>query len=232
MSRLRRARRPSAPLLIALLALFLAVDGGGAVADAAKRASKLIHGQRIAKNSIPLNRLNESARSSLLKAAAGRSGPQGPAGPAGMQGNVGATGARGPQGEPGPAGNYDGRPADGDLTGVFPDLELDANTVGGDEVADGSLDAADLGAGNGTQSSGGETILPGTCHDKPLTLSGLSGGFDDVLVVTGDAPAGAAASVSAHHDAASPGDSFQITVCNHGTAPLPRPDVDWILLAR
>ena len=76
-----------APLAISAIALFAALGGVG-------WAAGLISGKTIKPNSIPLNRLTKSARSSL----AGRQGPAGPAGPQGLKGDRGEKGDVGPQG--------------------------------------------------------------------------------------------------------------------------------------
>jgi hypothetical protein len=76
-----------APMAISAIALFAALGGVG-------WAAGLISGKTIKPNSIPLNRLTKSARSSL----AGRQGPAGPAGAQGPKGDRGEKGDAGPQG--------------------------------------------------------------------------------------------------------------------------------------
>lgn len=88
-----RGRRPSAGLVIGLLALFIAL-GGSALA-----ATGMFSGAQIKKNSIPLDRLAGSARKALEKP-----GPRGTRGPAGGKGATGAKGATGPQGPVGAKG--------------------------------------------------------------------------------------------------------------------------------
>jgi hypothetical protein len=76
---------------IALLALFVALSGGTAL------ASSLISGRKIVNHSISARKLTAQAIRSLR-------GRQGPPGPAGASGPKGDTGARGPQGPAGATG--------------------------------------------------------------------------------------------------------------------------------
>jgi hypothetical protein len=76
-----------APLVISAIALFAALGGVG-------WAAGLVSGKTIKPNSIPLNRLTKSARSSL----AGRQGPVGLTGPQGPRGDRGEKGDVGPEG--------------------------------------------------------------------------------------------------------------------------------------
>jgi len=106
----RLLKRPSAPTVIATLALVFATAG---VAPAAK---KLITGRDIARNAITTAHVKDRT----LKAAdfapgvlKSGSGPAGPAGPAGPKGATGPQGAQGDSGTPGENG-LDGQPgADG-----------------------------------------------------------------------------------------------------------------------
>jgi hypothetical protein len=77
--------------IIALIALFVALGGGSAV------AGSLISGARIVSHSIPEWKLTPRAISNL-RGQRGATGPQGPAGPQGPQGAVGETGPIGPIG--------------------------------------------------------------------------------------------------------------------------------------
>ena len=104
----RLLKRPSAPTVIATLALVFATAG---VAPAAK---KLIVGKDIAKNAITTNHVKDHT----LKAAdfapgvlKSGSGPAGPAGAAGPKGATGPQGAQGDSGAPGENG-LDGQPGD------------------------------------------------------------------------------------------------------------------------
>jgi hypothetical protein len=104
----RLLKRPSAPTVIATLALVFATAG---VAPAAK---KLIAGKDIAKNAITTTHVKDHT----LKAAdfapgvlKSGSGPAGAAGPAGAKGATGPQGAQGDSGAPGENG-LDGQPGD------------------------------------------------------------------------------------------------------------------------
>jgi hypothetical protein len=113
-------RRPSPALLVAFVALFVALGGGGALA-----ASKLIihtdniangavTNHKLAAGSIGLGKLNTHVRSALSKVGGrgivgqqgpqGAQGAQGPQGPQGATGAIGATGAQGAKGDNGATG--------------------------------------------------------------------------------------------------------------------------------
>jgi hypothetical protein len=117
----RLLKRPSAPTVIATVALVFATAG---VAPAAKR---LIVGKDIARNAITTNHVKDHT----LKAAdfapgVLKAGGSGPAGPVGLTGPKGATGAQGAQGDSGAPGEngLDGAPG--------------ANGAAGDPGADGT----------------------------------------------------------------------------------------------
>jgi hypothetical protein len=80
---------------IALLALFVGLGGGAALARG------LISGEQIKNHSIPAKKLTKSA----IKALQARRGSRGPAGATGLQGLRGPQGPQGPQGPTGGAGN-------------------------------------------------------------------------------------------------------------------------------
>ncbi len=115
----RLLKRPSAPMVIATLALVFATAG---VAPAAK---KLIAGKDIAKNAITTNHIKDKTLKAtdfapgVLKSGSGPAGPAGPAGPKGAtgpqgaQGDSGAPGENGLDGEPGTDGQPGADGADG-----------------------------------------------------------------------------------------------------------------------
>jgi hypothetical protein len=111
----RHSRRPSAALVVALLALFLGMAG---VAPAAKKLvtgkdikDGSITGADVKNKSLPLSKLAGRLPTGGPRGAAGPAGPTGPKGDIGLQGEPGPPGEQGPggdqgpQGPPGPAGN-------------------------------------------------------------------------------------------------------------------------------
>ena len=90
--RLKALKHPAT--IIALIALFVALGGGKAV------ASGLISGAKIVAHSIPQSKLTPKAVASLR----GQRGPTGAAGPAGARGATGPQGAKGTTGAAGPMG--------------------------------------------------------------------------------------------------------------------------------
>jgi Collagen triple helix repeat (20 copies) len=110
---IRRIRKPSAPMIVALIALFVALSGNAV-------AGVLITGAQIKDHSIGFVDLSSSAAAKLKGApgapgpqgAKGDTGAQGPAGQIGPQGAKGDSGAAGPQGPAGPQGIHgEGGPA-------------------------------------------------------------------------------------------------------------------------
>ena len=158
---------PSPATALALVALFVALDGPAV-------AARLVSGAQIKDGTVQLKDLSRKARTAL----AGRAGPPGPQGVPGQPGAPGATGDAGPAGPQGTAGavgaagedGQDGQdgvpgPAGGDLQGSYPDPtikplavtsgklgnlsvtngKLDNDAVTGAKVAAGSLRADDIG---------------------------------------------------------------------------------------
>jgi hypothetical protein len=124
-------RRPSPALLVAFVALFVALGGGGALA-----ASKLIvHSDNIANGavtnhkladgSVGIHKLKSPLKAALAKVASGRGivgtqGPQGPQGATGATGATGSTGATGATGTQGPKGDTGTTGAKGDTGATGP----------------------------------------------------------------------------------------------------------------
>lgn len=102
----RLLKRPSAPTVIATLALVFATAG---VAPAAKR---LISGKDIARNAITTAHVKDHTLKAADFAPGVLKSGSGPAGPAGPAGAKGATGPQGAQGDSGAAGEngLDGQP--------------------------------------------------------------------------------------------------------------------------
>jgi hypothetical protein len=101
---MRRSRRPSPALVVAVLALFVAAGGTATAAGVIITSSR-----QIKAGAIDASDLSSKARNALKGAAGpagapGSAGAQGPAGPAGPAGAAGADGAAGPAGAQGPAG--------------------------------------------------------------------------------------------------------------------------------
>ena len=111
---MRKHLRPTPSMAVAFCALFLAL-GGSAFA-----AKHFIDGHKIAKGTIPMNRLSKSVQHKLnAKLRAGK-GPQGPKGDQGPQGPKGDKGDRGDSGAPGAPGAPGANP--GVPVVVVPDL--------------------------------------------------------------------------------------------------------------
>lgn len=90
---MKKIRKPSPSMVVALLALVLATSGSAV-------AASLITSSQIKDGTIQLKDINTKAR----KALKGQRGPQGPQGPRGANGTNGTNGAAGPTGPAGPAG--------------------------------------------------------------------------------------------------------------------------------
>lgn len=90
-------RRPSAPTVISLLALFVALGGSATAGVMITKSSQLgknvVTGAKIKKGSVSSSKLSKSAKAQLRGV--------GLRGLAGDKGAVGATGSKGPQGDPG-----------------------------------------------------------------------------------------------------------------------------------
>ena len=104
-----RIGRPSPALVISVIALIVAVAGGGsAIADGVAKAAKLITGNQIRNGSVTSADIKDrSLLASDFKASERKKlvGPDGPVGPTGVAGSAGAFRApparQGPKGDPG-----------------------------------------------------------------------------------------------------------------------------------
>ena len=97
----RMRRRPSAALIVSLVALFVALGGTGYAAI--KLPKNSVGSPQVINGSLQTTDLSKKARKAL-KGNRGLTGPRGAAGAAGVAGQVGATGPGGPAGAAGPAG--------------------------------------------------------------------------------------------------------------------------------
>jgi hypothetical protein len=107
----QRIGRPSPALVISVIALIVAVAGGGsAIADGVHAAAKLITGNQIKNGSITSSDIKDRSllvsdfKASERSKLRGSEGPVGPTGNQGPQGLPGSNGGPGPKGDPGPAG--------------------------------------------------------------------------------------------------------------------------------
>src|SRR5206468_5860274 len=92
---MKKVRKPSPSMIVALTALVLATSGSAV-------AASLITSAQIKNGTIQLSDINSKARKSLQ----GKTGPQGPRGPAGPAGANGTNGTNGTNGAPGTAVAY------------------------------------------------------------------------------------------------------------------------------
>jgi hypothetical protein len=125
-------RRPTPALLVAFVALFVALGGGGALAATKlivhthNIANGAVTNRKLGNGSVGLKKLNIHVRSALAKTGGrgvvgqpgptgpqGAEGPQGATGPQGPQGPKGDTGAQGAKGDTGPSGPQGGRGVQG-----------------------------------------------------------------------------------------------------------------------
>ena len=172
----RLLKRPSAPTVIATLALVFATAG---VAPAAK---KLITGKDIAKNAITTNHVKDHTLKAadfapgVLKSGsgpvgtAGPAGPKGATGPQGAQGDSGAPGENGLDGQPGDPGPPGADGADG-ADGQGPMFIREATGLGAGGTADATTVDADL------------TITPGSGYFM-LFVSGEAIGSGGSVILT------------------------------------------------
>jgi collagen triple helix repeat protein len=103
-----RRKRPSAALIVAAVALFIAAAGGTAYASGlighSQLASNSVWHNNIGNGSVQDNNLSSSVLSRLNAKSTGLQGPVGPAGATGPKGDTGPAGAAGPPGAAGATG--------------------------------------------------------------------------------------------------------------------------------
>jgi hypothetical protein len=137
---------------IALLALFVAL--GGTTYAATALPANSVGTKQLKKNAVVSKKVKNGA---LLKKDFKKG-----------QLPAGATGATGPQGPTGPAGPATGA-AGGDLTGNYPNPDIAANAVGGNEVDESTLSGVNADTLGGTPLSGlagiGRQGINTSCND-------------------------------------------------------------------
>lgn len=133
MSRIVR-RRPSAGLIVAFVALFVALGGGGAYA-AFRLPANSVGSQQLKNHSVGTTKLTPWVEAQLTKVskletrpgapgAPGQAGPAGPQGAQGSQGSQGAQGAPGGQGGQGSQGPQGQAGAASLLTYTYGDIQV------------------------------------------------------------------------------------------------------------
>lgn len=194
----RTMRRPSASLTISVVALIVAIGGGGqAVAGG---VAKLITGKQVKDGSLTLKDFAKGDRAKLRGAA----GPAGAPGPQGAAGQKGDTGSTGPQGSPGTVRAYGVVSSAGVLnaamskniaavtspgTGVFCvrlAAGIDASTVA--PVA--TLDYGDSAPASTVEVAVGATHCPGVTNAVEVTTGRVISHADGVLAGESAADAG------------------------------------------
>ncbi len=144
-----RLRRPSAPMIVALLALFVALGGPA-------QAAKLINGKRIKADSVASKQIKDrSLKVRDLAPGAVRSlmaNPDGSVGPNALAGNAVTTRAIAPDAV------LTGTVADNSLTAA----DLATNSVGADEVADHAIGQSEIRANGVAASEIADNSIDGT----------------------------------------------------------------------
>jgi hypothetical protein len=218
MPRLRSLlRRPSAPMIVALLALFVALGGP------AEAKRMLLGSKQVRNHSLKVHDLRKSAVRSLRRT------PDGSITEAKIR-NGAVTPGKLARGAVGTHAIADRSVASGDISlGAVGSLEVADGSLGGADIADGSLDSRDIGRfwGRFTVTLGSrpgqsaQPIGPGACwRGDPVGLAperAHANIAEDVIVVTPgagwpdrDPPAGATFFARA---SSTPG-RFTLTVCN------------------
>jgi hypothetical protein len=113
MLRILQHRQAMWPMVVALLALFVALGGPSYAVDGARVAVKTVNADKVdglhasrtpkPRSLVALDRKGKLP-ASVVPTVAGPQGPPGAAGPAGPKGDTGARGEQGLKGEPGPTG--------------------------------------------------------------------------------------------------------------------------------
>ncbi len=198
-------RRPSPAVVIALLALFVALDGPAA----AQRAAKQISGSRLRDNTVTGAKVKNGTLERQDLSARARNGFRVP-------GNRSVTGAK-------------------LAPNAVTSNSIRARAVGTDELADGSVESrqvadGSLRASDVTSRSGQATVdfppIPvGACVTRNFNVPGTGNISDDVVAVTPPSNWPDAISLT---PALGPGDGgFRLTACNGSGAPADPGEVNF-----
>jgi hypothetical protein len=201
-------RRPSAPLAISLVALFVAL-GGPAVAQ---RAVKEISGRRLVDGSVTGVKIRDGSLSVDELTAAARRILRTP-----RRGSV--TAARLAVGAVGATALASAAVGTDEIApGAVGRTGLASDAVTGAKVADGSLSAVDLSRHRGTTQVDFPAIAAGLCAASAVNLGGDASVADRVALVTPPSNWPQGAQVTA---TLGPGDdAFSIVACNLTGAPV------------
>jgi hypothetical protein len=150
----RIGRHCTFPNVVACVCLFVVLGGNSVAKEVSAAAANLITGKQVKNRS--LSRLDVKKGSLTGAEVKNRSLTR-----ADFKGSV-----VGPKGDPGPAGQIQGAPAGGDLTGSYPDPTIASGAVNSAKIADGSIAPSDLNL---------PWAFTGSFTDPTLSITGAAG---------------------------------------------------------